>query len=94
MSHKHGFKERVTKNQDSKIRQKSEPLHENYCLAIHVKCKPVLWMHEILVRIRIRGSIPLTNGYGPSRRQQKLALSKLFSLLLFEGTYKSFFTDK
>ncbi len=38
----------------------------------------VLWIHEILVRIRIRGSIPLTNGSGscsfrqwPSRYQKK-----------------------
>ena len=57
--------------------------------------KPVMRMHEILVRIRIRGSLPLTNGFGfgscsfhqwTSRHQQKV-----FCLLHFEGTFTSFF---
>ncbi len=63
---------------------------------------PVLRIHKILVRIRIRTrkSIPLTNGSGcrfascyfsqwHSRHQQKV-----FCLLLFEGTFTSFFKDK
>ncbi len=62
-------------------------------LSLLKKCKlksyAVLRIHDILVRIRIRGSIPLTNGsyfrQWPSRRQQ---------LLIFEGTFTSFFIDK
>jgi len=56
------------------------------------------------VWIRIRGSMPLTNGSGcrsgscyfhhSSRRQQKIIFWKLFCLLLFEGTFTSFFKDK
>jgi hypothetical protein len=58
--------------------------------------QPVLRIHEILVRIRIRGSIPLTNGsvsgscyfrQWPSRRQQKIIFLKFICLLLFEGTF-------
>ncbi len=52
----------------------------------------------ILVRIRVRGSIPLTNGSGsfsfrqwPSRCQQ-LFKRKNFLLIIF--TFSSFFTDK
>jgi hypothetical protein len=58
----------------------------------------VLRIRDILVRIRIRGSVPLTNGSGScyfrewtSRRQQNIIL---FSLLFFEGTFSSFFKDK
>ncbi len=65
-----------------------------------------------LVWIRIRGSMPLSNGSGsgfgsgfgsgscyfrhwPSRRLQKNnLLKKNFCLLLFEGTFTSFFKDK
>ncbi len=70
----------------------------------------MLWIRDILVRIRIRGSVlPLTNGSGsgsgswscyfrlwPSRRQQKTILFLSFSVyyLLFEGTFTSFFWDK
>ncbi len=66
--------------------------------------RPVLRIHDILLWIRIRGSMPLTNGSGsgcgygscyfchwPSRFQQK---TKFFYLLLFEGTFTSFFRDK
>ncbi len=71
-----------------------------------------LRIHEILMWIRIRGSMPLTNGsgfgsgsgcrsgscyfrHGPSRCQQKTNLKKkFFCLLLFEGTYTSFFINK
>ncbi len=64
--------------------------------------KPVLRIHDILGWIRIRGSMPLTNGSGscyfhhwPSRCQQKLIfLHNFFCLLLFEGTFTSFFEDK
>ncbi len=70
----------------------------------------VLRIHDILVwiRIRIRGSMPLTNGSGsgcgsgsfychhwPSRCQQKNTLKKkFFCILLFEGTFTSFFKGK
>jgi hypothetical protein len=50
-------------------------------------------MHDILVRIRIRGSMPLTNGSGscyfrhwPSRRQQKKEFLKK-GFLLITGTF-------
>ncbi len=65
--------------------------------------KPVLRTHDILLRIRIRGSMLLTNGSGsgscyfrhwPSIHQQKTNLKKFFCLLLFEGTFTSFFKDK
>jgi hypothetical protein len=63
--------------------------------------KSVLRIHDILVwiRIRIRGSMPLTNGSGfasgscyfhhrPSRRQQKTNFFKtVFCILLIEGTF-------
>ncbi len=62
---------------------------------------------DILVWIRIRGSMPLTNGSGfgsgscyfrhwPSRRQQKSYLKKSFSAYYctFEGAFTSFFKDK
>ncbi len=54
---------------------------------------PVMRIHEILVRIRISGSIPLTSGSGcgsgscyfrqwPSRRQQKIIFFSLSFLLV------------
>ncbi len=57
------------------------------------------------VRIRIRESVPLTNGFGSasgswyfrqwsSRLQQQKNLSKFFCLLLFDATLTSFFKDK
>ncbi len=62
---------------------------------------------DILVRIRIRGSMPLTNGSGsgfwsgscyfrhwPSRPQPKNNNKKFFCSLLLEGTFASFFEDK
>ncbi len=33
-------------------------------LAFQVLSYPVLWIRDIFVRIRIRGSVPLTNGSG------------------------------
>ncbi len=69
----------------------------------------VLRIHDILVWIRIRRSMPLTNGSGswildpdpaifrhwPSRCQQKTCFLHNFScLLLFEGTFTLFFKDK
>jgi hypothetical protein len=44
----------------------------------------VFGIRDILVRIRIRGSIPLTNG----------SRSRFFCLLLFEPIFTSFFKDK
>ncbi len=70
-------------------------------------------IHGILVWIRIRGSMPLTNRFGcesgscyfrhwPSNANKKLILKKVvkiviknfFCLLLFAGTFTSFFKDK
>ncbi len=64
----------------------------------------MLWIRDIFVRIRFRGSVPLTNGSGSgsrscyfrplsSRRQQKLLLKGFpaYRYLLFEGTFTSFF---
>ncbi len=50
----------------------------------HYYLKPfssVLWIRDILVRIRIRRSVPPTNGSGSFF---------FFCLLLFEGTFSSF----
>jgi hypothetical protein len=54
----------------------------------------------VWIRIRIRGSVPLTNGpdsaifpHGPSRRQQKANFKKVFLLITFKGTSTSFFKD-
>jgi hypothetical protein len=54
-------------------------------------------LHEILVWIRIRGSIPLTNGVDPDPsifvsdlqdiNKKLIFLSTFFGLLLFEGTH-------
>ncbi len=62
----------------------------------------VLRIHDILVWIRIRGSMPMTCGSGscyfhhwPSKRQQKTNFNKkFFCILLFEGTFTSIFEDK
>jgi hypothetical protein len=62
-------------------------------------------IHDILMWIRIRGSMPLTidpnPGSGscyfrhwPSRCLQKLIFKQFFFLLLFEDTFTSFFKDK
>jgi len=61
-------------------------------IQIFVYCKPVLGIHDILGWIRIRGSMPLTNGSGsgscyfrllPSRCQQKTNFfTQFFCLLL------------
>ncbi len=54
-------------------------------------------------RIRIRGSMPMTNGSGswscyfllwPSRCQQKTNLKKVFCILLFEGHLHNFLKIK
>ncbi len=55
--------------------------------------------------VRFRGSMPLTNGSGfgsgsfyfhhrPSRCQQETNLKKFFCIILFEGTFTSFFKGK
>jgi hypothetical protein len=62
----------------------------------------VFRIRDILVWIRIRGSMPLTNGsgsfyfrHGHSRGQTKNKFFlKFFCLLLFEGTFTLFFKDK
>ncbi len=70
-----------------------------------ISLEAVLRIHDILMWIRIRRSMPLTNGSGsgfgscyfrhlPSRRQQKTNKKKFFCLLLFVGPFTSFFKDK
>jgi hypothetical protein len=65
----------------------------------------MLRIHDILVWISIRGSMPLTIGSGwgsqsfyfrhwPSRCQQKTNLKKGFLLSTFKGTFTSFFKSK
>ncbi len=60
--------------------------------------KPVLRINEMLVWIRIPGSMPLIllfSSFKPSRSQQKTKFfRKFFCLLLFEGTLILFFKDK
>ena len=73
------------------------------CNSMLAKVVPyaVMQIHDILVWIRIRGSMPLTNRSGscyfrhwPSRSQQKTnCLMKFFRWLLFEGIFRSFFID-
>ncbi len=78
--------------------------NHNWGCTILTLFSPVFRIPDILVRIpvriRILGSIPLTNGSGsgscsfrqwPSRCQQIFPQS---FLLLFDGTFTSFFTDK
>ncbi len=65
-------------------------IHE-YLLIGRIELRPVLRIHGILVwiRIRNRGSI------WPSRCEQKTIFCKqFFYLLLFDGTFTSFFKDK
>jgi hypothetical protein len=62
----------------------------------------VLRIHEILVRIWIRRSIPLTNGSGSCyvfspvtfKTSTNFFFTKIFCLLLFKGTFTSSFKDK
>ncbi len=66
-----------------------------------LKCspiEPVLRIHNMLVwiRIRIRGSMLLTNGSGPTifvtdlqdANKKLIILKKFFCLLLFKGIFK------
>jgi hypothetical protein len=65
---------------------------------------PVLWIRDILVRIRIRGSAPLTCGPDPApdpaffnsgcQMPTKKIFIKVFLLILFEGTLTSVFKAK
>jgi hypothetical protein len=79
--------------------------HRTFCLPVLRIHDILVW---IRIRIWIRGSIPLTNGSGsgcgsgsfyfhhwPPRSQQKTNFFyKFFCILLFEGTFTSFFKDK
>ncbi len=58
--------------------------------------KAVLRIHDILVWIRIRRSMPLTNLDPPFfvTDLQEANKKLIFCLLLFEGTLTSFFKDK
>ncbi len=56
--------------------------------------RSVLRIRDILVRIRIQGSVPLTNGsgsgscyYWPSRRQEKTIFSKFFAHYFLKAHY-------
>ncbi len=60
-----------------------------YILKCEDDKQAVLWIRDILVRIRIRGSVPLANGTGswscyfrpwPSRRRQNLSFSASYFL--------------
>jgi hypothetical protein len=62
----------------------------------------MLRIHDILVwiRIRTRGSMPLTNGSGygfidlQDANKKLIFKNKFFFVILFEGTFASFFKDK
>ncbi len=62
--------------------------------------KPVLRIPDIMVRIRIRGSVPLTNRSGScyfrqwSSRWQQQKIFYFFCFLLFEATLTSIFKEK
>ncbi len=69
------------------------------------RVKPVLWIRDILVRIRIRGSVPLwPMNPDPDHaifvfdlqdaNKKLFFFSTFFCLLLFEGTFTSLFLDK
>ncbi len=71
--------------------ESAENLHKKVWLEAFL---PVLWIHDILVWIHIRGSMPLTNGSGfgswscyfrhwTSRRLQKTNLNKSFLHITF-----------
>jgi hypothetical protein len=90
------------------LRRKQPYIHAYYSIStIQIyfeNLSTVLQIHDILgwIRIRIRGSMPLTNGSGscyfrqwPSRCQQETNFfSQFFCLLLFECTFTSLFKDK
>jgi hypothetical protein len=64
-----------------------------------------MWIRDILGRIRIRGSVPLTNDpnpdpaifvLGPQDANTKVAnyfLLEFFLFITFKGTFTSFFQD-
>ncbi len=57
--------------------------------------KPVLWICDILERIRIRGPVALTYGSGSfSLVTFKMLRKNIFFLLIFVGTFTSVFKDK
>jgi hypothetical protein len=57
----------------------------------------VLWIPDILVRIRIRGSVPLTYGSGSSSFRERLSLNQQKNLFFFKAfllfTFRSTFTS-
>ncbi len=62
---------------------------------------PVFRIRDILVRIRIRGSVPLTSGsfsdpalFVSDLQEPKKIFVQIFLLLFFKGTFTSFFKDK
>jgi hypothetical protein len=67
--------------------------------------KAVLRIRDILVWIRIRGSVPQTNGSGfgscyffvsdlQDGNYQKKIVQRFFAYLLYEATFSSFFKAK
>jgi hypothetical protein len=72
---------------------------QSWYLTVSTSCvqKAVLQIRDILLRLRIRGSVQQANESGscsvchwPSSAKKKL----LFCLLLFVGTFTAFFKDK
>jgi hypothetical protein len=78
-------------------------------LLFNLRLSAVLRFHDILMWIQIRGSMPLTNGSGFGSgcgsgssifiidiedANKKLFYKKFFCILLFEGTFTSYFKDK
>ncbi len=62
-----------------------------------------MWIRDILLRIPIQGSVPLTNGSGPgpaifvifkTATKNKFFLSFFAITVRFEGTFTSCFKDK
>ncbi len=53
-----------------------------------------VWIRDIQVRIRIRGSVPLTYGSGSCFQMLKKGFFEVFLLLRLEGTCTSVFKDK
>jgi hypothetical protein len=83
--------------------QQSAKQQTQYFFYSYVRKAAVLRIHDILVwnQIRIRRSMPLTNGSGSfyfiidlQDANGKRISKKSFFILLFEGTFTSFFKDK
>jgi hypothetical protein len=95
--------QRVLTDPDPRHLQDLDPSYK-VSVPYYLHLEAVLRIRDILVRIRIRESVSLTNRSGP--RLQILLFfvinlhdadqktKKIFCLLLFEGTFTTFFKDK